>query len=281
MVITSCGPSENDLKELDKYNNAVISYLDKYKPELYISEINYDLCGRNYDSCNQGELYYIGIMHSETKSLIGFERIIIIEFENLPGITLQSRPSYSARNRWGDGAPFSFNRRSPEDIYKDLKYRVDNDIDRLSGSPAYEDYNSRVLQTDISLPSRGDYQLDRTDLDKIIDLHHEGNLKIKKITLQLTGNASFDLLDTNIPPSERRKLNPTYYETNLPLTFSEKYEWILYPSPHCSRLDEIHKYIKRNADACYYTCSKGLYMFDYLYPTPTRVNTNPLPPGCK
>ena len=139
MVITSCGPSENDLKELDKYNNAVISYLDKYKPELYISEINYDLCGRNYDSCNQGELYYIGIKHSETKSLIGFERIIIIEFENLPGITLQSRPSYSARNRWGDGAPFSFNRRSPEDIYKDLKYRVDNDIDRLSGSPAYEE----------------------------------------------------------------------------------------------------------------------------------------------
>ena len=288
MVITSCGPSENDLKELDKYNNAVISYLDKYNPELYISEINYGLCDGGYEesihgriNCNSGELSTIIIKHLESKSLVGFERILLIEFENLPGIIIQSKPFYSNKYyAWGE--------HSPEDIYEHFKYYVDNDLELLSGWYNYiggfKKYNSTIITEVIRLTSEGwDYELDRNDLDKIIDLHYEGNLKIKKIRLQLTGNISFDNIDINIPPTERRKLNPSYYDTNFPLTFSEKYEWILYPNPHCSRLDEIHKYIKRNADACYYnnTCSKGLYMFDYLYPTPTRVNTNPLPPGCK
>ena len=102
MVITSCGPSENDLKVLDKYNNAVISYLDKYNPELYISEINYGLCDGGYEesihgriNCNSGELSTIIIKHLESKSLVGFERILLIEFENLPGIIIQSKPFYS------------------------------------------------------------------------------------------------------------------------------------------------------------------------------------------
>ena len=266
IVITSCGPSENDLKELDKYNNAVINYLDKYQPELYITEINYGLCdGRT--NCNPGELSTIRIDSLESKSLVGFERILLIEFENLPGIIIQSKPFHSSKY-------LSFGEHSPEDIYEHFKYHVDNNLELRNGWWNYiggsRKTNSSFIAQDIRLTSEGlDYELDRIDLDKIIDLHHEGNLKIKKIRLQLTGNISFDNLNKNIPPSERRKLNPSYYETNFPLTFSEKYEWILYPNPHCSRLDEIHKYIKKNANACDYrtTCSSGLYKFDYIYPS--------------
>ena len=266
IVITSCGPSENDLKELDKYNNAVINYLDKYQPELYITEINYGLCdGRT--NCNSGELSTIRIDSLESKSLVGFERILLIEFENLPGIIIQSKPFHSSKY-------LTLGEHSPEDIYEHFKYHVDNNLELRNGWWNFiggsRETNSSFIAQDIRLTSEGlDYELDRIDLDKIIDLHHEGNLKIKKIRLQLTGNISFDNLNKNIPPSERRKLNPSYYETNFPLTFSEKYEWILYPNPHCSGLDEIHKYIKKNANACDYrtTCSSGLYKFDNIYPS--------------
>ena len=133
IVITSCGPSENDLKELDKYNNAVINYLDKYQPELYITEINYGLCDGGYEesihgriNCNSGELSTIIIKHLESKSLVGFERILLIEFENLPGIIIQSKPFHSSEY-------LTLGEDSPEDIYEHFKYHVDNNLELPNG----------------------------------------------------------------------------------------------------------------------------------------------------